>query len=141
MVAGRFVQTENALHFGAGTLLLICGEELTRRVLKVVLEAADYRVVEALNVSEGMRQCAPASRRPDLTVVVAGLQGGIWASLDLLRSALGQAPLLVMSPEEVGSLLDTMDGEESGSHGLWLARVRRVLQEGCQEKRLALSLA
>ncbi len=125
----------------AGTLLLICGEELTRRVLKVVLEAADYLVVEALSVTEGMRQCAPASRRPDLTVVVANLQGGIWASLDLLRSAMGQAPLLVMSPEEVGYLLDTLDGLESGSQGRWLARIHGALQQGCQESQLALSLA
>jgi hypothetical protein len=125
----------------AGTLLLVCGEELSRRVLKVVLEAAGYAVLEAVTVTEGMRQAARACERPELALVVAGLEGGIWASLDLLRSALVGAPLLVMSPEEVGWLLDTLDGSETGSQGPWLERVRLTLKQGCHESRLALNLA
>jgi hypothetical protein len=146
----------NPVGVNSALLLLVCGEELSRRILKVVLEASGYRVIEARTVSEGMRHCAPQGRRPALTVVVAELGGGLWASLDLLRSALHAAPLLVMSPEEVGWLLDTLQGHElghpvsqenafarrdgagmvaSGPHGQWLARVRLVLQEGCVENK------
>jgi hypothetical protein len=138
----------HSISVNSALLLLVCGEELSRRILKVVLEASGYRVIEARTVTEGMRHCAPQGRHPALTVVVAELGGGLWASLDLLRSALNASPLLVMSPEEVGWLLDTLQGNDggdenalaggvhrSGPHGQWLARVRLVLQEGCVESK------
>lgn len=122
-------------------VLLICDEELTRRVLKVVLETAGYRVVEALTVQQGMRQCAPRVNRPEMAIVVSALDHGIWASLDILRSALDQLPLLVMSPDEVGWLLDSLDGREKGYQGQWLGRIQQVLREGAIESPSALHLA
>jgi len=111
--------------------------------LKVVLETAGYRVIEALHVPEGMRASSRLFPKPDLAVVVAGLGGGVWASLDLLRSALDQAPLLVMSPEEVGCMLDSLEGrgrERADHPSQWLARVHRVLHEGECESALSLNL-
>lgn len=123
-----------------GLILLICGEDLSRRILKVVLEASGYRVIESGSVAEGMRHCLPRGLQPALTVVVADLGGGLWASLDLLRSALNHSPLLVMSPEEVACLLDSLAGDsaafvegQQGKHGQWLARVHLVLKEGWVE--------
>lgn len=120
-----------------GLILLICGEDLSCRILKVVLEASGYRVIEASSVAEGMRHCLPRGLQPALTVVVADLGGGLWASLDLLRSALNHSPLLVMSPEEVAWLLDSLAGDAGalveGPQGQWLARVHLVLKEGCVE--------
>ncbi len=113
-----------------GIILLICDEDLSRRILKVVLEASGYRVIESGSVAEGMRQCLPRNVYPALTMVVAELGGGLWASLDLLRSALNHSPMFVMSPEEVAWLLDSLTGD---SHGQWLARVHLVLKEGCVE--------
>jgi CheY-like chemotaxis protein len=122
-------------------LLLVCDEELTRRVLKVVLETAGYRVIEALSVNEGMRQCAPPANRPEMAVIVSTLDRGIWASLDILRSALEHPSLLVMSPDEVGWLLDSLDGQEKGFQGQWLERIRQALQEKVAESTSALHMA
>ncbi len=127
---GRHFPIAETFPFQGKHLLLVCEEQLDRSILKVALESSGHQVLEAAGMNEGLRRCANFPHRPQAAVIVTDLNGGAWACLDILRTALDGLPLMAMSPDEVAWLVDGVEAKGGKALGPWLERVNAVLEEG-----------
>ncbi len=88
--------TENESH--PAVVLIIDDEVQIRRLLRVTLEAAGYRVFEAATGQEGLVEAA--QRRPDAIVLDLGLPDMDGAAVLKRLREWSQAPVLVLSVRE-----------------------------------------
>jgi two-component system KDP operon response regulator KdpE len=84
----------------AVTVLIIDDEPQIRRLLRTVLESADWRTIEAANGADGIREAA--TRLPDVILLDLGLPG--MGGMDVLRRLRewSDVPVLILSVQDSG---------------------------------------
>ena len=121
----------------AAVAVVVEDEPQIRRFVRAALESADWRVIEAGTLREGLSETA--TRRPDLVVLDLGLPDG--DGIELVRSmrAWSGAPILVLSAR--GEEKDKIQALDAGADdyltkpfgiGELLARVRALARRGAR---------
>lgn len=125
------------------TILIVDDEPQIRRLLRVTLESAQYRVIDAANGNDGLAQVA--QRRPDLVLLDLGLPDGDGlAVLQRLREW-SRVPVIILTVRD--DERDKVEALDCGADdyvtkpfgaGELLARIRAALRRAASPEEVSL---